>query len=388
MQKSQRIDLNWWLGRPRKEVLQPAARLSVTAIIPAYNEAASIEATVRSLQAQTYPVHEIIVVDDGSNDGTGDVARALGATVLRRERDGTNTKASAQNSALAATRTDLFVTVDADTIVAPDAVEQTLRFFNDNRTCAVCGFVMPQKVTTLWERGRYVEYLYGLTAMKPGQNHVDSVLVASGCFTVFKTEVVKEAGGFTQRTIAEDMDLTWSLKAKGYRVDYVHTAFSYPIDPPDMKTFVRQINRWYRGLMQNVRVRRYRLGELGQPMASLVYFYLLWGLLTTAWSAVVALAIPIGVVNYITGSWKIPEPWLPPLLWALGIGALLFVAVQALAVWAPVLYKARQLGHMRLAVSSMPSFYVIQYFNRAIYLWAIWKELVLGQSLTEWQKGH
>src|SRR3989441_10782413 len=92
----------------------------VTVIVPAFNEAASVADTIRSLHAQTERPFEIIVVDDCSTDGTGDVARALGVTVVRPPHN-TGSKAGAQSFGLRRVRTLLTVAIDADTVLAPDA---------------------------------------------------------------------------------------------------------------------------------------------------------------------------------------------------------------------------------------------------------------------------
>jgi biofilm PGA synthesis N-glycosyltransferase PgaC len=98
----------------------------VTVIVPAFNEEDSIGDTIRSLQAQSRPPEQIVVVDDCSTDRTGEVAQALGATVLRPPQN-TGSKAGAQTFALEHVRTEFTMAVDADTILAPDATERLLR---------------------------------------------------------------------------------------------------------------------------------------------------------------------------------------------------------------------------------------------------------------------
>src|SRR6266566_9226224 len=138
---------------------------NLTVIVPAYNEAASVADTIRSLQAQTAPPREIIVVDDCSTDGTGDVARALGVTVVRPPTN-TGSKAGAQSFGLRRVRTPLTVAIDADTVLAPDALERLLPAFERPEAAAACGFVLPQRVRSVWERGRYIEYLFAFTFYK------------------------------------------------------------------------------------------------------------------------------------------------------------------------------------------------------------------------------
>src|SRR2546425_6472400 len=189
----------------------------VTVIVPAFNEAASVADTIRSLQAQTARPREIIVVDDCSTDGTADVARALGVTVVRPPAN-TGSKAGAQTFALRHVRSPLTIAVDADTVLAADAIERLLPAFGQRGVAAACGFVLPQRVRSVWERGRYIEYLFAFTFYKQVQEYYGKPLISSGCFSMYRTAILRTQGGWSNRTLAEDMDLTWSLYQAGYEV--------------------------------------------------------------------------------------------------------------------------------------------------------------------------
>src|SRR5207237_7225954 len=130
----------------------------------------------------TLPVAEIIVVDDCSTDGTGEVARRYGVTVLCPPVN-TGSKAGAQNFALAHVETEFTLALDADTVLAPDAIELLLQGLTEPSIAAACGFVLPRYVSTIWERGRYVEYLFAFGFLKPIQDYYDTRLIASGCFS-------------------------------------------------------------------------------------------------------------------------------------------------------------------------------------------------------------
>ena len=127
-----------------------AAQLTV--LVPAFNESTTLADTIESLRVQTVLPAEIIVIDDCSTDATGDVARALGVTVLRPPTN-TGSKAGAQNFALRWVRTPFVMAIDADTTLAPDAIERLLEPFADPGCAAACGFVIPRHVRTVWERG-------------------------------------------------------------------------------------------------------------------------------------------------------------------------------------------------------------------------------------------
>src|SRR3972149_3049026 len=177
---------------------RPLSRLTV--LVPAYNEQEHVAETVRSLQNQTLPPEKIIVIDDCSSDGTGDMARKTGATVLRPDVN-TGSKAGAQNYALPYVETEFTMAVDADTTLAPDAVEKIMQAFDDKSVSAACGFVLPRKVRTLWERGRYIEYLFAFTFYKPIQDFYEKPLISSGCFSAYRTELLRDSGGWSTRTM-------------------------------------------------------------------------------------------------------------------------------------------------------------------------------------------
>lgn len=178
---------------------------TLTAIVPAHNEEAGLPATLDSLIGQTEPADEIIVVDDGSTDRTGEVAATYGVTVLRPPRN-LGSKAKAQNHALAHCTTDLVLAVDADTVLAPDYIEKIKPVFADPEVTVAAGNVQTRFTRTPWERGRSVEYLFGFHWNRPIQQAADSPVVCSGCCSVFRRSVLAASGGFPERTIVEDMD--------------------------------------------------------------------------------------------------------------------------------------------------------------------------------------
>ena len=172
--------------RPANEIVPQrdaiAKTVPVTVIVPAYNEEQCISDTIISVWTQTAPPQEIIVVDDCSTDDTGSVARALGARVVRPARN-TGSKAGAQTFALDLVETPFVITIDADTTLAPDAIERMLAVLNDPDVAAACGTVLPRHVRTIWERGRYVEYLFAFTFYKRVQEAFGAPLISSSLFS-------------------------------------------------------------------------------------------------------------------------------------------------------------------------------------------------------------
>ena len=337
----------------------------VTVIVPAYNEAASVGDTVRSLRAQTSPPRQIIVVDDCSTDETGDVARSAGATVVRPAVN-TGSKAGAQTFALRHVRTPLTVALDADTVLAPDALERLLPAFDARGVAAACGFVLPKHVKTIWERGRYIEYLFAFTYYKRLQEYYGKPLISSGCFSMYRTDVLRDHGGWSNRTLAEDMDLTWTFYQAGHEVRFVPDAVCYPIEPSNFGLMRKQLKRWSHGFVQNVRL--HWRGLLGVP-------YLRSAVAVAFWDATVAAAAYLVLLPILALLLK--TPWV-----------LLGYVIDAPAILVPVLAGAVRRREVGRALASIPAFFVLRTVNAVFFLRAFFAELVLGRSFKVYEKGH
>ena len=347
---------------PTDPVWQRAKQLTV--IVPAYNEAKSVGDTIRSLKAQTMPLAEIVVVDDCSTDDTGDVARACDVRVIRPLAN-TGSKAGAQNVALETVHTEYTMALDADTILAPDAIERLLPAFDDLRVAAACGSVIPQRIRTLWERGRYLEYLFAFSFYKPVQDYYGKPLISSGCFSAYRTDILKRHGGWSNRTMAEDMDLTWTFYQAGHKVRFIPDAVCYPLEPHTFHFMRKQLRRWSHGFVQNVQL--HRAGIRRVP-------YLRSAVAVSMWDATIAsLAYFVAV---------------PILAWKVNWLFLLSYVVDLPAMLVPVMIKAVQRRDLPRALASVPGFLVLRYVNAVYFLKALWTELILRRPLTVYEKGH
>lgn len=342
-----------------------SSRDALTVIIPAFNEAETLADTLESLQAQSRPPDEILVVDDCSTDDTPHVARRFGVTVVQPPSN-TGSKAGAQNFALTQVRTSLVMAIDADTTLALDAIEMLEPALTDPHVAAACGFVLPRRVRTMWERGRYIEYLFAFTFYKQLQDYYEKPLISSGCFSMYRTSVLRAAGGWPTRTLAEDMDLTWSYYEAGYRVRFIPQAVSYPLEPHNATFMKRQLRRWSHGFVQNVRL--HWRGLLGVP-------FLGSAVAVAMWDAVIASIAYLGVVPLLVIMWQSPWP-------------LVVYAIDAPAILVPVLMGAVPRHEVRRALLSFPAFFVLRAVNAVFFLEAVWSELVLRRTFLVYEKGH
>ena len=348
---------------PATRAVQRTAPLTV--IVPAYNEAESVADTIRSLQLQTLRPSQIIVVDDCSTDDTGDIARSLGVTVLRPANN-TGTKAGAQNYALAQVQTPWVMAIDGDTTLALDAIEKLVEAFEDPEVVAACGLVLPRHVNTVWERGRYVEYLFAFTFYKQIQDYYEKPFISSGCFSIYRTGVLQAFGGWSARTMAEDMDLTWTFYENGHRVRFMPEAVCYPIEPHNYRFMSKQLRRWSHGFVQNVKI--HWRDVLDVP-------YLRSAIAVVMWDATVASVVYLFL--------------LPALMIYLGTYWLaLGYVIDAPAVMIPVLLGAHPRGESRRALASFPAFVILRTVNAMFFVRAVFFELILGRSLRQYEKGH
>jgi biofilm PGA synthesis N-glycosyltransferase PgaC len=337
----------------------------LTVIVPAYNEAATIADTIRSLRSQTVPPDEIIVVDDCSYDATGEVARQLGATVIRPASN-TGSKAGAQNVGLQHVVTRYTMAIDADTTLAPDAIERLLPALKEPAVAAASGFVLPRHVQSLWERGRYIEYLFAFSFYKLIQDYYGKPLISSGCFSIYRTDVLRSSGGWSTRTMAEDMDLTWSYYQAGHCVRFIPEAVCYPIEPNNFTFMRKQLRRWSSGFVQNVKL--HWRGMLRLP-------YLRLFVAAALWDSVIASITYIILLPLIT------------ILLANPVFLLGYV-IDLAAVAIPVICAATIRGELPRALTSIPAFFVLRFVNAFFMLQALWLELVMRRPLRVYEKGH
>ena len=221
----------------------------VTVIVPAYNESAGIEASVRSLVASQQPVH-VIVVDDGSSDGTADIVEGLqlpNVEVIRQKNAG---KPAALNTGLAHTRTPLVVMVDGDTVFEPDTVTHLIEPFADASVGAVSGNAKVGNRHGLIGRWQHIEYVIGFNMDRRMYDLAECMPTVPGAVGAFRTQALRDGGGLHTDTLAEDTDLTMSLGRRGWKVRYEPQAVAWTEAPQTVRALWKQRYRWSYGTMQ------------------------------------------------------------------------------------------------------------------------------------------
>lgn len=244
-----------WRERPPPLPADGSEPPLVSVLLPAYNEAAVIEASLRSLMALRYSRLEIIVIDDGSQDDTAERARqvAAGSRLRVRVISQANTgKAGALNTGFIHASGGYVLVVDADSRVEPNALQYGLRHFADPRVGAVGGFVGVANTQRLLCQFQALEYLISINFVRRALSTLGLVTVVPGPIGLFRREAILQVGGYKEggATFAEDADITLRLLAAGWRVTGDRSMVAYTEAPEDIYALLRQRYRWRRGIYQ------------------------------------------------------------------------------------------------------------------------------------------
>ncbi|MGD8289614.1 MAG: glycosyltransferase family 2 protein, partial [Gemmatimonadota bacterium] len=281
------------------ELMATSGMPPVTLIAPAYNEEPTCVESVRSLLTLRYPSYDIVVVNDGSTDGTlarlseafelQEAARAPVATIPTAEvgavyrsarhpnlwvvDKANGGKADALNAGLNYCRTPLFCAMDADSLLEPDALTRIVRsFLEDSTTVAAGGVIrivngcrvrsgvvedvrLPRSTLA---RIQVLEYLRSFLSGRMGWDALDATLIISGAFGMFQRSVVTEVGGYATDTVGEDMELIVRIhrycreQGRPYRVAFVPDPVAWTECPETLKVLGRQRDRWQRGLVESL----------------------------------------------------------------------------------------------------------------------------------------
>ncbi len=235
-----------------------AFRPLVAVLIPAYNEEKVIERTIQGALDLDYPNLRVVVIDDGSKDRTLEIARrtfaaeeASGRVLILTKPNGG--KAEALNYGLEhIADAEFFVGIDADTIIAPDAVMRMVPHFLNPKVGAVAGNAKVGNRVNLWTRWQALEYITSQNFERRALNTLGAVSVVPGAIGAWRTSAVREVGGYHIDTVAEDADLTMALLRDGYRVEYEDQALAFTEAPTNANALMRQRFRWSFGILQAV----------------------------------------------------------------------------------------------------------------------------------------
>jgi cellulose synthase/poly-beta-1,6-N-acetylglucosamine synthase-like glycosyltransferase/peptidoglycan/xylan/chitin deacetylase (PgdA/CDA1 family)/spore germination protein YaaH len=298
--------------RKRKNFATPDYQPRVAVLIPAYNEEKVIARTIRSVMMSNYKNLRIVVIDDGSKDKTYEVATTTYAeqiasgrvTVLTKPNGG---KADALNYALEHIDEDIYVGIDADGVIAHDAVTNLVCHFADPQIGAVAGNAKVGNRVNLWTRWQALEYITSQNFERRALDLFDVVMVVPGAIGAWRTAAVRAGGGYHTNTVAEDADLTMNVLEQGYSVIYEDQALAFTEAPVNMDGLMRQRFRWSFGILQAIFKHR---GAIAKHRAMGLFALpniLIFQILLPLVSPFIDLAFVLGCLHYAVDKYFHPE---------------------------------------------------------------------------------
>jgi cellulose synthase/poly-beta-1,6-N-acetylglucosamine synthase-like glycosyltransferase/peptidoglycan/xylan/chitin deacetylase (PgdA/CDA1 family) len=266
-------------ARPRygRRAADAEYRPTVSVVIPAWNEGRVIGRTVTSVLAQAYPHFEVLVVDDGSTDDTALAAQGASddprVRVIRKENGG---KAAAINHGMTLANGDVIVVIDADTLLAPDAIRHLVRPLADKRVGAVAGNAKVGNRVNLVTRWQAVEYVTSQNLDRRAFVMLNCITVVPGAIGAWRKSAVLDAGGFRTDTLAEDQDLTLTLLRRGHRVALADQAVALTEAPETFEALLKQRFRWSFGTLQCAWKHRAAMGRRSSGALGMVGLPNIW----------------------------------------------------------------------------------------------------------------
>jgi biofilm PGA synthesis N-glycosyltransferase PgaC len=233
----------------------------VSVMIPAWNEEVGLLGTVKSLLASTYKNMELVVINDGSTDGSDAMMRRF---VEKYEREMVGVaghikiiyhyqqnggKGSALNTAISLSHGDILVSIDADCLVHQHAIASFVRAFRDPRVMAAVGNVRIGNTKTLVGTIQYLEYLFGFY-FKKADSLLNTIYIIGGAAGAFRREVFDRIGGYNTSNITEDIELSVAIQEQGWKIVYAPGALVYTEGASTLQGLMKQRLRWKRGRFQ------------------------------------------------------------------------------------------------------------------------------------------
>ena len=225
----------------------------VTIIVPVFNEEKTLAGTIESLLALDYPKDklDILVVDDGSTDGTRQVANSFKSHPQVRVFSKTNGgKHTAVNLGISRAKGEFIGCLDADSFVDKDALSRIVRCFEDEKVMAVTPAIKVHTPENILQEMQSVEYNMGIFLRKV-YGSMNAIHVAPGPFSIFRKEVFNKLGGYVKAHNTEDMEFAMRMHKNHYPIANVYDSYVYTVTPKTVKGLYKQRLRWVYGFLEN-----------------------------------------------------------------------------------------------------------------------------------------
>ncbi|MER5730249.1 bifunctional polysaccharide deacetylase/glycosyltransferase family 2 protein [Streptomyces sp. NPDC002138] len=235
----------------------------VSAVVPAHNEEATIASCVRALLDGGCPGIDVVVVDDGSTDGTAAAARSVTDPRVRVVTQANQGKPAALNAGVAHAEHDVILMVDADTVIAPGAVARLAAAMSDPSVGAVAGNTKVANRKGLLPLWQHLEYVMSFGLERRLFDLAGASPTVPGAIGAFRRSALASCGGISADTLAEDTDIAMALCRAGWRVVYRSDAHAHTHVPTTVRGLWHQRHRWAYGTLQSLWKHRRAVRETG-----------------------------------------------------------------------------------------------------------------------------
>jgi cellulose synthase/poly-beta-1,6-N-acetylglucosamine synthase-like glycosyltransferase/spore germination protein YaaH/peptidoglycan/xylan/chitin deacetylase (PgdA/CDA1 family) len=307
-------------------MLDPETGPMVSVLIPCFNEEKVIASSVARILESRWSRLEVIVLDDGSTDGTAaEVETHFGGDPrVRLLRFPNGGKANALNKGLDQVRGEIIVALDADTLFPPDTIARLARWFVDPRVGAVAGNALVGNRRNLITRWQALEYVTAQNLERRALAALGAVTVVPGAVGAWRRGALEQLGGYPSDTLAEDQDLTIAVQRAGWRVEFDPEARAYTEAPETVAGLLKQRFRWSFGTLQCIWKHRAATFSLKNPILGFVALPQIWlfQIILASAAPLVDLAVIWSLVSAGLDRYFHPIEWSPDKL------------IQALLYWA------------------------------------------------------
>ncbi|MDQ0201168.1 cellulose synthase/poly-beta-1,6-N-acetylglucosamine synthase-like glycosyltransferase/spore germination protein YaaH/peptidoglycan/xylan/chitin deacetylase (PgdA/CDA1 family) [Neobacillus ginsengisoli] len=238
--------------RYKETQIDPSFTPFVSVVIAAYNEEKVICKTIHSILSSDYPAFEVLIIDDGSKDDTADVVQKTYAnhSLVRLIKKNNGGKSSAVNVGFKEANGEIVVALDADTLIAENAISLLVNHFKNENVAAVSGNVKVGNKGNLLTNWQHIEYVTGFNLERRAFAALNCITVVPGAIGAWRKTAVEEAGYFKEDTLAEDTDITLTLLRQGKKIEFEEKAYAFTEVPEDIKSLAKQRYRWVYGTLQ------------------------------------------------------------------------------------------------------------------------------------------
>lgn len=329
--------------------------MKISILIPCHNEEKSIRKCVESCLTQTRPADQILVINNGSTDRSGEILAEFGDRIEVVTTGPLGNKSYAQQLGIPKLIGDVFIATDGDTVLSSNFVEEIeKKLIEHPEAAAICGYVKSLKFNWL-TACREIEYVIGQNLHKLAQSYIHSIFVIPGCAGAFRTELFKGELTFDHDTLTEDLDFTYKLHERYYEIVYAQKAVSFTQDPDTLSSYMNQMRRWYCGGWQNLR-KHYSVAKKPNNSLQLSLTY------------IEGLVFSVAIFMFPVIDMRFFLFFMPPFL----------VFILSLGAYAAIIRKRWDLFYFA------PTYIVLVFLNAFIFLEQFWVEIVLHRTNLVW----